>query len=164
MAVRHGHSRGTALLQEDSVKVCVHDWGRLQGTAQSGKGRLVYDTTESGVEAEQSRVGGIAEFRAAAPKYGGQVDVVIGSDIIFDAESAVGVARTVAYFLRPGQVAYIISASMHSRFGVDQFPAALGDAGLVHTTELITDQWLLAGLMPELQYELYTISHRGILI
>lgn len=82
----------------------------------------------------------------------GAFDIVVASDVVFDADSAAGVARSFRHFLRPdgscaspsprlppsapplltmcAGCAVLFTADARSRFGVDRFPHVARENGL----------------------------------
>eukprot|EP00934_Nitzschia_sp_Nitz4_P009257 Nitzschia sp. Nitz4//scaffold288_size23661//14207//15406//NITZ4_008469-RA/size23661-processed-gene-0.39-mRNA-1//1//CDS//3329545797//9247//frame0 len=58
------------------------------------------------------------------------VDVILAADIICQPEDAFAAARTMACALRPGGIAYVVSADSKHRFGVERLGEACNAAGL----------------------------------
>ena len=61
----------------------------------------------------------------------GQVDLVLGADIICQPSDAVAAATTVMCALKPGGSAYIVCADAEHRFGVERFSTECENVGLV---------------------------------
>ena len=62
----------------------------------------------------------------------GSVDVILGSDIICQDSDCIGICRTIVHFLKPqtGKAVFICGGTKN-RYGIDKFPAACQENGLV---------------------------------
>jgi predicted nicotinamide N-methyase len=78
----------------------------------------------------------------------GQVDLVLGADIICQPSDAVAAATTVMCALKAGGLAYIVCADAEHRFGVERFSSECESVGLgvkMHNVDHI-DAWQLLGI------------------
>jgi predicted nicotinamide N-methyase len=73
------------------------------------------------------------------------VDVVIGADVVYCKEAAVGVVASIKYFMAKGGVAIISATSSFTRFGIQFLPEAAAHEGLSCTKHPILELGKIGG-------------------
>ena len=86
-----------------------------------------------------------------------QVGLVLAADVICYSNDATNVANTIQSALVDGGRALVVSPADGRRFGVEEFPDALRDAGLeVHVTKVAADDGLTTTVEESQDAELFT--------
>ncbi len=87
-------------------------------------------------------------------------DVLLASDVIFSAESAVRVVECIKALVKPGGTAYVCTATSRSRFGVDNFVPSLRSQGLEFAQQPVDacDAAVLLAADQMLEFEMYSVG------